>query len=125
MTPIDVLALIFGIGVIAKLIVAVVNPEPWLKLAERLLKHKTFTTILYLVLIVIVGIYVFAGVTIEQVAAVIVLASLLLGLCLVPYARTALKLGKVMVGKDMIKKDWLALALWLALAVWAIYSVFV
>ena len=124
MNPIEVLALIFGIGLIGKLIVAILNPKPSMKLAKRLLKHTTFTTILYLVLAGVVGIYVFQSMSITQVAAALLFGAFLLGLCLIPYADTALKIGNVMMGKNMIKKDWLALIIWVALAMWAIIAAF-
>jgi hypothetical protein len=124
MTPIEILALICGIGLIVKLIMAVVNPKPMMDLAKRLLKHTTFSTILYLVLAVVVGFYVFQAMTVVQVVAAILFGALLLGLCMVPYTGTALKIGEVIVGKSMIKKDWLGLLVWLGLAVWAIIAVF-
>lgn len=122
MTPIDVLALIFGIVVLEKMIVGVLRPKLCLKHAKKFLKHKTFPVILYLALAVVVGIYVFNSMSIVQVAAVMLLSWILLALCLVPYSETALKLGQVMLGKDMIKKDWLALAIWAGLAIWAILA---
>ncbi|MFC1705146.1 hypothetical protein ACFLZ6_02365 [Nanoarchaeota archaeon] len=124
MSPIEVLALIFGIGLLVKLTVAIINPKPMMNLAKRFLKHKTFSTILYLVLAVIVGIYVFQSMTVIQVVSAILFGMLLLGICLVPYAGTALKIGDVILGKDMLKKDWLGLLVWVLLAVWAIVAVF-
>ncbi|MBW2980700.1 hypothetical protein KY360_04770 [Candidatus Woesearchaeota archaeon] len=123
MTAIEVLALIFGLVVLEKMIVGVLWPKVCLKHARRFLKHKTFPVILYLVLAVIIGIYVFNSMSIVQVAAVMLLSWILLALCLVPYSETALKLGQVMLGKDMVKKDWLALAIWAGLAIWAILAV--
>jgi hypothetical protein len=125
MTPIEIIALIFGVLVLVKVVCVFINPKSLIKKATKILKHPTALTVTYLVLLVVLGIQIFAVLTIEQVASVILFTVLLVGLSLVPYADTTLKLTKHILGKDMVKKEWLPLAIWIVLAVWAVYAVFV
>jgi hypothetical protein len=122
MTPMDVMAFIFAIAVLAKIWGAVINPKASLKIVIKALKHKTALTVSYLVLIVVVAVQVFAVLSIEQVASVLLLAALLLGLSLVPYGNTAYKLAKHILGKELVRKEWLSLAIWIGLAGWAFFA---
>ncbi|MBW2983525.1 hypothetical protein KY361_00235 [Candidatus Woesearchaeota archaeon] len=123
MNPIDTIAAIFAVLVLIKMIMAVVNPKILRKQAKKILKHQTFTTIAYLVLIAILATYIFPVLSITQVAAVIFLTALVLGVSLVPHSDLVIDLGKTLMGKNMLKKDWLALVIWVGLAVWTLIAV--
>ena len=126
MTPIEILATIFAIFVLVKLLIIAINPKLWMKVAEAILSNYILTTAVYLILAVIVGYYIFASLNIVQVAAAMLLTSVLMGLGVVPYSKTMLKVAKEMLGtrSDVFRKAWLAILIWLAIAVWVLYTVF-
>lgn len=126
MTPIEILATIFAILVLVKLLIVAINPKVWMKVAEAILSNYTLTTAVYLILAVIVGYYIFANLNIVQVAAAMLLTSVLMGLTLVAYSKTMLKVAKEILGtrSDMFRKAWLAILIWVAIAVWVLYTVF-
>ena len=126
MTSIEVLATIFAIVILVRLVILLINPQLWMNIAEALLSRYTVATVVYLVLAVIVGYYIFASLNIVQVAAVMLFTSILIGLALVPYSRTMLKVTKEIVGtrSDVFRKAWLAVVIWGGIAVWVLYTVF-
>ena len=80
MTPIEILATIFAVIVIVKLAVFIAKPGLWMKWAGVVLKNEVLTTLTYLVLAIIVAYYIFADLTVVQVAAVTLWVSLLIGI---------------------------------------------
>jgi hypothetical protein len=126
MTPIEILATIFAIMVLVKLLVVALNPKLWMKWVEPVLSNYAYTTIVYVLLAVITGYIIFRSLNIVQVAAVMLFTSMLMGLTLVPYSREFLTLGKGIVGtrSEMFRKAWLAMAIWAGIAVWTLYAVF-
>ena len=123
MTPIEILATIFAVVVILKLVVVSINPNLWMKTAGAMLKSEVLTTLTYLVLTVIIGYYVLAELTVVQVAAVILLTSTLIGIGLGPYSKYILKWGEEMVAVG-VNKTWLSMLIWGALAIWVLYALF-
>jgi hypothetical protein len=126
MTPIEILAAIFAILVLVKLLTAAINPKLWMKVVESILSHTAFITIVYCLLAVVIGYLIFTSLNIVQVAAVMLFTSVLIGLGLAPYSKTILTLGKEMIGtrSEMFRKTWLAILIWIAIAVWTLYEVF-
>ncbi|MFQ5916429.1 MAG: hypothetical protein ACE5I0_01310 [Candidatus Binatia bacterium] len=123
MTPIEILATIFAVFVIVKLVVVTVKPGLWMKWAEGMLKNELLITLIYFVLAVIIGYYIFAELTVVQVAAVTLWVSMLIGIGFVPYSKILLKLRDELVSVG-ISKAWLAMLIWAVLAIWVLYAVF-
>lgn len=126
MTPIEILATIFAIMVLVKLLTVALNPKLWMKWVEPVLSNYAYTTIVYVLLAVIIGYFIFKSLSIVQVAAVMLFTSMLMGLTLVPYSREFLILGKEIVGtrSEMFRRAWLAIVIWAGIAVWTLYAVF-
>lgn len=122
MTPIEILATIFAILLLVKLLLIIFSPKTWLNIADTLLKYPIFLTIIYFVAAVIVGYYIFNAFTIVQVTSIIFFAVLLVGIGLIPYSRALIKLRKE-VSKN-IWKAWLAIGIWLIIGILTIYSLF-
>jgi hypothetical protein len=123
MTPIEILATIFAVFVIVKLVIVIAKPGLWMKWAEAMLKNEVMITLIYFVLAVIVGYYIFAELTVVQVAAVTLWVSMLIGIGFVPYSKILLKLSDELVSVG-ISKAWLAMLIWAVLAIWVLYAVF-
>ena len=49
MTPIEILATIFAILVLVKLLIIAIRPASWMKISEAILKKSTLTTISYFI----------------------------------------------------------------------------
>ena len=123
MTPIEILATIFAVLVIVKLVVVTVKPDLWMRAAGAMLKSAVLTTLIYLALAVIIGYYIFTDLNVVQVGAVMLLASMLIGIGLGPYSKIILKLGEEFLSVGL-SKAWLAMLIWAALAIWVLYAVF-
>jgi len=126
MTPIEILAAIFAILVLVKLLFVAVNPKFWMKGVESILSNYVFTTVVYVLLAIIIGYIVFKSLSIVQVAAVMLFTSVLIGLTLIPYSKEFLTLGKELTSTQskIFRKAWLAIVIWAGIAVWTLYAVF-
>ncbi len=94
-----------------------------MKWAGVVLKNEVLTTLTYLVLAVIVAYYIFADLTVVQVAAVTLWVSLLIGIGAAPYSKILLKSRDELLSAG-ISKAWLAMLIWAVLAIWVLYVVF-
>ncbi|MCX5886160.1 MAG: hypothetical protein NT096_09675 [Proteobacteria bacterium] len=126
MTPIEILAVVFAVLVLLKLLFVAVNPKVWMKGVDSIVSNYAFTTIVYVLLTVIIGYIIFKSLSIVQVAAVMLFTSVLIGLTMVPYLDKLLALGKEIVGtrSEMFRRAWLAIVIWAGIAVWTLYAVF-
>ncbi|MFQ5804590.1 MAG: hypothetical protein ACE5JQ_17005 [Candidatus Methylomirabilales bacterium] len=123
MTAIEILATIFAVAVLVKLAIVTVRPKLWMNITGPLLGHYVLTTIIYLILAVIVGYYVVTTVSIVEVAAIMLLTSLLIGIGVAPYSSTILKWREEILSIG-VGRAWLAMVIWAVLAVWVLYAVF-
>ena len=125
MTPLEVLAAIFGVLVLLKLLLIIFNPPLRIRIVESILnKNIAVLTIIYLALTAIVGYYVLSSLSIVEVAAVMMLMSGLMGLFFIQYQKIMLQLAKETLSSDFLSKNWLSILIWAALAIWALYAVF-
>lgn len=125
MTPLEVLAAIFGVLVLLKLSLIMLNPQLRIRIVESIInKNIAFLAIIYLVLTAIAGYYVLSSLSIVEVAAVMMLMSGLMGLFFVQYQKIMLQLAKETLSSDFLSKNWLSILIWAALAIWALYAVF-
>ncbi len=120
MAALETLAAIFAILVLVKLLFVIISPKSWMKLTEAVWKNGTLLGIICLVLSAVVGYYIFASISIVQVAAVMLFTSLLIAVAWAPYPNAVLKLRKVV----SLKKSWLSVLIWLAIAIWTLYAIF-
>jgi len=126
MTAIEILAVIFAVLVLVKLLFVTVNPKLWMKGAESILDSYGLTTVVYTLLTVIVGYIIFKNLSIIQVAAVMLFTAVLIGLTMLPYLDKLLALGEEIIGTrtEMFRKAWLAIVIWTGIAVWTLFAVF-
>ncbi|MFQ5572518.1 MAG: hypothetical protein ACE5G0_22825 [Rhodothermales bacterium] len=123
MTAIELLATLFAVTVLVKLAIVSVRPKLWMNITGGLLGHYVLTTIIYSILAVIVGYYVLTSVSIVEVAAIMLLTSLLIGIGVAPYSGTILKWRDEILSIG-VGRAWLAIVIWAALALWVLYTVF-
>jgi ABC-type protease/lipase transport system fused ATPase/permease subunit len=122
MTPLEILVAVIAVLTLVKFVVFLVNPKHLLKMADKLFKDSTTPTILYLIIALIVGYFVFGAMNIVQVYAAMILGIMTVGLVLSAYPKNVRTLMK-----DMIKNKnrmWLCWLIWIVLSVWALYAIF-
>jgi len=118
-----ILATIFAVVILLKLLVGLTSPGKWMGFVQVLLGHHAMVMGIYLVLIVVTGYYVFTSLELIDIALVMFLTSLLVGISIVPYSGELLKLGQEMMSAGL-GKAWFAVVIWGAIAVAVLYRVF-
>ncbi len=124
MSPLEIIATIFAIIVLVKLIFLSLSARLWMRTVGAMLNYPVATTLIYLVLAGIVGYYVLSNIAIIQIAAVMLFTSLLGGIGLAPYSRVMLRLGEEILNEG-VSKAWLSMLIWTLVAIWVLYTVFV
>jgi uncharacterized membrane protein len=118
-----ILAVVFAGLTLIKLAFLLASPEKWVGVAQAFLGHSAVVMGIYLVLLVITGYFIFTSLDLIDVAVVMLFTSLLLGLSLIPYSGSLLKVQEEIVTVG-IGKAWLSLIIWVAIAVAVLYRVF-
>ncbi len=124
MTSIEVLATIFAVLVLVKLVFIRTNLKAWMNFAQTILRNSVAALLVYLVLAAVVGYFIFSSMTIVQVGAVMLFTSLLMGVGLAPYSQVILKVGEEMLTEGM-GKAWLSMLIWLCISLWVLYGVLI
>jgi hypothetical protein len=119
-----ILAAIFAALILIKLAFLLASPGSWLGVAEAFLAHPTTIWAVYLILLVITGYFIFTSLDLIDVAVVMLFTTALVGLSLIPYANTLLKVGQE-IGAVGFGKAWLAWIIWVVIAVAVLYKVYV
>ena len=126
MTALEIIATIFAIFVLVKIVVVLIDPQIWMKkVAEPLLGNPRLATAVYLVLAIVVGYYVFASLHIVDVAAVMLFTALVMGVGMMPYSKALLKIAREMSAtrSDLLRNAWLPIVIWTVIALWVLTSV--
>lgn len=117
-----ILAGIFAVVILFKLITLIINPNLWIRAVEVFLGYDAPVIFLYLVLILITGYYLFSTLDLLDIAVAMFFTSLLIAIGILPYATALLKLREeISIG---VSKAWLAAAIWGALAAAVLFKVF-
>lgn len=119
----EILAVIFAGLILLKIVFGLVNPGTWMGLSAAFLGHYNLVMGIYLVLLLITGYYVFTSLDLIDVAVVMLFTSTLVGLTLIPYSDSIIKMGEE-IGVQGFGKAWLGLLLWVAIAGAVLYRVF-
>ena len=125
-TPIEIFAAILSVLVLVKLLIFFIKPSAMIKIAKELYEKTALMTAVYLLLAIIVGYYIFASFSIVQVSALLLFASILVGIGLIPYTKEFIG----MIEKEsesratFLMKNWPSILIWGAIAFWTLYKVF-
>ncbi len=128
MTALEVIATILAVLVLVKISVVLVNPGLWMKkVAAPIFDSPALATAVYAGLAIVVGYFVFASLTIVEVAAVMAFTALLMGLGMLPYAKPFLKIAEEMAANrsELLRNAWLPIVIWVGISLWVLSSVFV
>lgn len=121
MTPVEFFAALFAILVLAKIAILLIHPRLWLKMAAALLRCRLATAV-YLILAGIVGHYLLASMSIVQLSAVMLFASLLMAASILPYAETILsEAGNILTRRlNIIRSSWILIMIWAVISIWTL-----
>jgi len=117
-----ILAGLFAVLILVKLLVFFVSPGKWLGLAGVFLGHSVAVWGVYAVLLVITGYYALASMDLIDLAVVMFFTSLLTGITLIPYSGVLLKVGDEIAAIGL-GQAWYAVVIWGAFAVAVLYKV--
>lgn len=126
MTALEVIATILAVLVLVKISVVLVNPGLWMKkVAAPIFDNPALATAVYAGLTIVVGYFVFASLTIVEVAAVMAFTALLMGLGMLPYAKPFLKIAEEMAANrsELLRNAWLSIVIWVGISLWVLASV--
>ena len=119
-----ILAGLFALIILLKLVfVLLVSPQQWMGLVTGFLEHQVLAMAIYLILIVIIGYYIFSSLDLIDIALVMFFTSILVGLALIPYVTMFISLNQQIMASGL-GKAWIAMVIWLALAVAILFRVF-
>lgn len=124
MTPLEIIALVFVVGVLLKIVMIFAHPKGWMSMAQKLAKNRAVLTLVYAVLAIVVGYFVIPALGIVNTLAAMLLGILVIGLSLVPHVEVIAKKHKYHGAREMLEHYWLALIVWLGLSGWALYALF-
>ena len=100
-----------------------ISPESWLGATQAFLGHYTLVVVIYLVLLVVTGYFVFTSLDLIDVAVVMLFTGVLMGLSLVPYLASIPQLREAIVSVGLAK-FWPGLIIWAVIAVAVLYRIF-
>ena len=125
LNSITILALIFIILVIIKIIVVAISPKSWFDFAKKLYINPKLTSILSLILALIVLYFITSsGISIVQILAVSLFLSLLIMVGISQYANELLSWKEDKELNKIIRNQWLYILVWLVLIAWGIKEIF-
>jgi len=120
--PVEVLATIFIVFGILKLLFFLFAPNAMLEHAKKLYANPKIVSLFAFILAAIVLYFlVSAGVTIVQIFAIGIFIGLLLIMKLAPYAQDILKKMKP---NTLLKENWFYMIIWVLLMAWGIKELF-
>ena len=118
-----ILAGIFAVLTLVKLLFLLISPGKWLVVSQAFLGYTGVVTVVYLVLLAITGYFIFTSLDLIDVALVMLFTAGLVGLSLIPYVGALQKVGQE-IGTLGFGKAWLAWIIWVVIAVAVLYRIF-
>ncbi len=122
MNAVEILALIFSLIVIAKLLTLLIFPKIFDKMAKKVPKKAGSLSFLFYGLIILVGYFVLTNINIVTVLASLFFGHMLLGVVFLQYPEVYTSLSKVML-KDK-RRLILPFLIYTALSLWALIVLF-
>ena len=125
MTPIEIIALVFIVFVLIKLVVIWNNPLNWKPVVTAVYGKPAVTIVVALALGVIILRYLLVELTIVQIFASMTFMMALMAVQFALFGKELTELSdKYFEDRAMLKKAWLSIILWLLLIAWVLYEIF-
>jgi len=123
-TPVEIIALLTAIAVLAKVIVAAVNKKKGIELIEKMYM-RNICLIVYAVLAIVVFYFLIQEVNIVQIFAVFAFVALLGAFGVMAYKKETLDFAKKVMKKGISWLVFVLMIVFVVLAVWAIYEILI
>jgi len=120
----EIIALIFAVGVIIKLLIVSFSAKSWLGFVKGLYSKPMLLMLVELVLAIIVFYYLIQAMTLVQIIGGVLLGALLTGMTLAVYSKELMPAVMKMLKNGFLKKAWLPVLVWLVLAIWTLKEIF-
>jgi hypothetical protein len=127
LNQIEVLALIFIIVGLIKLIVLAYNPRKWMNFAEKIWKRpKTMQSICFVLALVIFFYLTENGITIVQILAIAFFTVMFMAIAIAPEVEELIQKYDARIKRgNLWKQYWLYTLLWLVLLLWGLKEIFI
>ena len=123
-TPIEIIALLFIILGLIKLIVISINKKSWLPVPLKIYSNRKTSSIIFVILAAIIFYFLIQELSIVQIVAVMAFSSLLIGLAFLTKSKEFLSLTKKAYNSKLSPAVIVYTLFWLALMLWALYEIF-
>jgi hypothetical protein len=124
MSQIEILAVVFSVLVLLKIVLFLLSPMVLFKFGKSFLKKSSLLWVVYIVIGAVSGYYVIVNVDAASVGAVFLLASALIGIRLLPLSGKMIKAFESEFSrKKVLEKHWFSLVVWAVLSIWILISV--
>ena len=126
MTPVKIIALIFTIFSLVKLVVVLINPSSWSSVVKKMYAKTGYVMAFSVVAAVIILTYLLQELTIVQIFASMTFMMTLMMLQFSIFGKEIIELSdKFLSDKNLLKRMWPVLLIWIILMIWVIYEIFV
>ena len=120
----DILATIFAVVILTKLLVVIIKPKWLVNLSIKLLKKQKTVTVTYLALAMIIGYSLLQVIDIVTISAVMLLTTLLFGVGMLTQGKCLVKIYQNINTKSIVKDNLLNILIWTMIALSTLYAVF-
>lgn len=120
----DILATMFAVIILTKLLVVIIKPRWLVNLSIRLLKKQKTVTVVYLALAMIIGYSLLQVIDIITISAVMLLTTMLFGVGMLTHGKCLVKMYQNINTKSIVKDNLLNILIWTMIALSTLYAVF-
>ena len=126
MTPLEIIALIFAILAIVKMLVLLIDHKKWMKVPDFFVEHARLFGLLYLALAILVGYFLFVEIGVVNLFVAVLFAALIIALTWITDANALERIlapYKSMTRAEFLKKYWIELVVWFVFAGYVLYVI--
>lgn len=125
LTVLEIIALIFVLLAIIKIIVVLINKQAWFKNVQRpIFENKSVSTFVFAILTIILFYFLLQELNIVQIFVAMVLSGIITGLGFLLYSKELIPVFEKIVKKNLTGAIWIYLILWIILLLWVLYDIF-
>ena len=126
MTPVKIIALIFIVFALVKLLVICIDPASWKSVVKTIYGKPIYTIGLSLIAALVVLMFLLQEITIVQIFASMTFMMVLMMVQFAALGNEIVELSdRFLSDRNIIKKMWLSLSIWIVLMIWVLYELFV
>jgi hypothetical protein len=121
-TALEWIVLIFAVIGLVKLGVIIVNKKYWMPVIESFYGKKGYD-LLFLVLALVIFYFLIQELTIVQILAAVIFATMLIAVSFMQYSDQLLGIAKKMLKKKFSGMMWIYIIIWVVLLIWAVKEI--